>query len=501
MTHELTNHENMEQNLHANSSGDFNRSRTQNTSGEHTNGEDKSREIGEDSLSPTTEESSESSSSISYNEVIESLNALQNGYSNLDANLIAAVCTEDCIWREHPHDDSRCFRGREEILAMFQRKFENKNYMDMAYHPDTFIIAKYKHVYVEWLTRASINKQNKSSIKEVSHAVKIRYHNNKIRSILFHSTKTNEAWTKKLKATDAKSETRKPKNTTANEPKNKTAHESPPSSQTTNSKAKKRNDRNKSGGNRQVKPVASTSAQETSELKNNTKNKRRRNNRRKNNRRNGRKETKQDHEFEKPIAEDVAEDPKNVSRKSRRRRKRRKRNGKRGKRFDQTHEKNPSDNVLDEKYVEIKPPDAKRPMHVNGKNGRHGSDGPNGYRPRYFLRPNSLYNNRKYGRRRGHVRGSNTQKNEKKRISKKNQKYEWVPWVCSKCQTPNTAKSRICTKCTKPFRFIEDLSPERLPPFLTNTTTSTGNQSNNSPEQTTHTENTTTKNTQTEEKN
>lgn len=412
---------------------------------------------------------------------------------------------------------------------MFKQKFSNKNYMVMVYQPDTFIIAKHKFVYVEWLTKASIQKHNKSSIKEVSHAVKIRYRNSKIQSILFHSTPTNEAWTKKLKPEN--SETRELKNTTVHEPKNTTAHERPPSSQTTHSKTNSRRNRNKRGnGNgkkhrkqaaeEHLKPVAketNTSEPEQTnadEGKNTTRNKRRRKNRRNKNRRNGRKGQQKQKEFEKPIAEETAEkESTNTSRKKQKTKKNRRRNGRRGKKLNQTHNEKPSEKhepelILDD--VQIKPPDAKRQMHVNGKNGRHGHDGPNGYRPRYFLKPNQLQKHRRRGYHHQKRRGRGDDKNKKKRDPRKdkNDIYHWVPWMCSKCKTQNTEQARICKNCDKPFRFAEDLSPERLPQFLnvatttTMTTTAARNQTSPSPgEESNHSENTPTKNNKTEEKN
>jgi hypothetical protein len=136
---------------------------------------------------------------MDYNEVITILEIIKDGYDKMDVNRILEVLHENAAWMTHPWDTARHYVGHEIIKALL-KEFENKEELKLVYFDDEIIFDETTGVaHAQWLQLAQ-DKSPEGRLREkhTSHSVIMKFKDNKIETIKFHSVKTNKYWTTPL---------------------------------------------------------------------------------------------------------------------------------------------------------------------------------------------------------------------------------------------------------------------------------------------------------------
>jgi len=118
----------------------------------------------------------------------------------MNIEMIVGTLCENATWMEHPHDATRHYSGRNNIAAVLEKEFQNKQDSKMIFFPDTIIFDKNSGVaHVEWLQSVT-DTSSKGNVRErhSSHSVLLKFRGDKIERIRFHSIKTNKYWTQGL---------------------------------------------------------------------------------------------------------------------------------------------------------------------------------------------------------------------------------------------------------------------------------------------------------------
>lgn len=178
----------------------------QNVARENMNDEDtqnSKQTVPETDVSPT-ENQMPALPAVSRNEILQILDFIHYALSSKNSDKIASTFTCDGIWKAHPHDPARMYKGKKDIKAMWDEIFLKKQSIGMQYVPESIIFDSNTSVcYVEWvITATELTSTRTSSSKQMAYAVTLKFQDlfvkNRISELKCYAVKTTRAWTRKI---------------------------------------------------------------------------------------------------------------------------------------------------------------------------------------------------------------------------------------------------------------------------------------------------------------